>query len=44
MARVVSAEAQGAGEAYDGVAATGWHYGDGTSSPELGGGDWKTEE
>ena len=27
-----------------GVAATGWHYGDGTSSPELGGGDWKTEE
>ena len=22
-----------------GIAATGWHYGDGTSSTELGGGD-----
>ena len=26
-----------------GVAAAGWHYGDGTSSPELGGGDEKKQ-
>ena len=26
-----------------GVAATGWHYGDGTSSAELGGGDGKKQ-
>ena len=26
-----------------GVAAAGWHYGDGTSSPEVGGGDGKKQ-